>query len=178
MPCSPFTWFRGVICANQLEIFLALLHWNRGRITALFDTYTSTAGFFEYVFDLLLGLFEFDVVFLQAELVFLIQLLGLLFLLQALHVPIELLHRLVPQIALILPILQYEFPKMFFIDLIRVLVIATLGYGRSLVAFIIVLRLRTSLLGSLLFLLWCMGMWLYLNGLYFEYLLHFDLVFV
>lgn len=67
---------------------------------------------------------------------------------------------------------------MFFIDLIRVLVIATLGYGRSLVAFIIVLRLRTSLLGSLLFLLWCVGMRLYLNGLYFEYLLHFDLVFV
>lgn len=96
MPGSPFTWFRGVICANQLEIFLALLHWNRGRITALFDTNTSAAGFFKYVFDLLLGLFEFNVVFLQAELVFLIQLLGLLFLLQALHVPIELLHRFVP----------------------------------------------------------------------------------
>ena len=75
---------------------MALLRWDRGRITALFDANTPTAGFFKYVFDLLLGLFEFNVVFLQAELVFLIQLLGLLLLLQAPHVPIELLHRFVP----------------------------------------------------------------------------------
>ena len=57
-----------------------------------------------------------------------------------------------------------------FLSRVFILIIASLGYSRSLVVYIIVLCLRIRLLGSLLFLLQS-------RSLYFEKLLWYDLVF-
>lgn len=78
VPGTSSTRVRSDVCTNQFKIrfnFLALLvlilQSSNGPTTIL-NAYTPTAGFFKNVFHLLFGLFEFNVVFLQAKLLFLI----------------------------------------------------------------------------------------------------------
>ena len=92
---SFFTCISGITSANQLEVFftlLVLIRESTHRIAAVLSANSSTSSLFKNVFYCLFGLFEFDIVFIEAELIFFIQLLGLLFLLQALRIPIEVLH--------------------------------------------------------------------------------------